>query len=152
MNCTCAPMTRRRHEQRLSGPLMDRIDLRVQVDPVAHADLFDLSAERETSAAVAARVLAARAAAAQRWRGTPWQVNGAIPGATLRQAKWLLPKPVLRAAQTFLEQGSLSARGFDRVLRIAWTVADLGGRQMPDADDMAEALYFRTGRETAWAA
>jgi magnesium chelatase family protein len=152
MNCTCAPMTRRRHEQRLSGPLMDRIDLRVQVDPVAHADLFDLSAERETSAAVAARVLAARAAAAQRWRGTPWQLNGEIPGATLRQAKWLLPKPVLRAAQTFLEQGSLSARGFDRVLRIAWTVADLGGRQMPDADDMAEALYFRTGRETAWAA
>jgi magnesium chelatase family protein len=152
LNCTCPPMTRRRHEHRLSGPLMDRIDLRVQVDPVGHADLFDVGAERETSATVAARVLAARSAAADRWRGTPWDVNAAVPGSTLRNGPWPLPSAVLRPARTFLEQGSLSARGFDRVLRIAWTIADLAGRTVPDAEDVAEALYFRTGRETSWAA
>jgi magnesium chelatase family protein len=152
LQCTCPPTSRRRHEHRLSGPLMDRIDLRVQVDPVAHADLFDVTAVREASATVAARVLAAREAARERWRDTPWEVNASIPGSTLRRAPWLFPRPVLRPARTFLEQGSLSARGFDRVLRIAWTLADLAGRGTPDADDVAEALYFRTGRETSWAA
>jgi magnesium chelatase family protein len=152
LHCTCPPMTRRRHEQRLSGPLMDRIDLRVQVDPVAHADLFDASSGRETSAVVAARVLAARCAARERWRGTPWEVNATVPGSILRKSPWLLPRAVLRPARNFLEQGSLSARGFDRVLRLAWTAGDLAGRTVPNADDLAEALYFRTGRETSWAA
>jgi magnesium chelatase family protein len=150
--CTCAPMTRRRHDQRLSGPLMDRIDLRVQVEPVAHADLFDDAADRETSAVVAARVSTARAAAAERWRGTPWKVNGEVPGATLRLPRWLVPASALRQAQQFLEQGSLSARGFDRVLRLAWTIADLAGRTPPDADAIAEALFFRTGQASTWAA
>ncbi len=152
VRCTCAPVTRRRHDQRLSGPLMDRLDLRVQVEPVAHGDLFDLAAERETTATVAARAAAARAAAAQRWRDTPWEINGAVPGSTLRKSRWLLPNAVLRPAQAHLEQGSLSARGFDRVLRISWTIADLAGHATPDAEDVAEALYFRTGRASAWAA
>jgi magnesium chelatase family protein len=150
--CTCLPASRRRHDQRLSGPLMDRIDLRVQVEPVAHADLFDSVVERETSAAVAARVALARAAAAERWRQTPWQLNAAVPGSTLRERRWLLPASVLRPAQAFLEQGSLSARGFDRVLRISWTIADLAGHASPDADQVSEALYFRTGWTSAWAA
>ena len=150
--CTCAPMTRRRHDQRLSGPLMDRIDLRVQVEPVAHGDLLDPGAERETTAAVAARVAAARSAAAERWRELPWELNAAVPGAELRKPRWLLPRPVLRPAHAFLEQGSLSARGLDRVLRVAWTIADLSGHATPDADDVAEALYFRTGRVSSWAA
>jgi magnesium chelatase family protein len=150
--CNCAPMTKRRHDQRLSGPLMDRIDLRVQVEPVAHGDLFDAGAERETTATVARRVAQARAAAAERWRGTPWQVNSEVPGSTLRMPRWLLPAAVLRQAQLHLEQGSLSARGFDRVLRISWTIADLAGRTTPHAEDLAEALYFRTGRTSAWAA
>lgn len=145
-------MARRRHTQRLSGPLMDRIDLRVEVDPVPHADLFDRSGERESSVVVAERVAAARAAARARWHGTPWDVNASVPGSTLRAAKWLLPSATLRPAQLFLERGSLSARGFDRVLRIAWTIADLGDKDIPDAADLSEALYFRTGRADLWAA
>jgi Mg chelatase-related protein len=151
-DCDCPPVVRRRYAQRLSGPLMDRIDLHVQVDPVPHGELFDTSADRASSAQVAARVAAARAAAAERWRGTPWRVNAAVPGSILRSAPWLLPHPVLRAAQSFLEQGSLSARGFDRVLRLAWTIADVSGLAVPDAECMAEALYFRTGRALSWAA
>ena len=56
------------------------------------------------------------------------------------------------AAEQHLDRGELSARGFDRVLRLAWTVADLGGHTVPDAGDMAEAVFLRTGRAAAWAA
>jgi magnesium chelatase family protein len=150
--CTCLPIVKRRHAHRLSGPLMDRIDLKVIVEPVAHGDLLDNIDTRETSATVAARVAAARAVAAERWRGTPWELNAAVPGAVLRTSRWLLPVAALRPAQRFLEQGTLSARGFDRVLRLAWTVADLAGQAVPDAGAVDEALYFRTGGAGAWAA
>jgi magnesium chelatase family protein len=151
-DCTCAPQVLRRYQHRLSGPLLDRIDVRVQVDPVAHADLFDTAAPRETSAEVAARVARARAAAAERWRGTPWRTNGAVPGSTLRSAQWALPRAVLREAEEYLRRGQLSARGFDRVLRLSWTVADLAGHPVPTEGDLAEALYFRTGWSQSWAA
>jgi magnesium chelatase family protein len=150
--CQCPSIVKRRHAQRLSGPLMDRIDLKVLVEPVAHGDLLDNAGERPTSATVATGVATARAIAAERWRGTPWNLNGAVPGALLRASRWMLPVAALRPAQRFLEQGSLSARGFDRVLRLAWTVADLAGHTIPDAGDVDEALYFRTGGAGAWAA
>jgi magnesium chelatase family protein len=150
--CVCPPQSRRRYQQRLSGPLLDRIDVRVHVDPVPHADLFDAAEGREGSRAVAARVATARSAAAERWRGTPWQVNAAAPGAALRAGQWALPRAVLQPAETYLQRGQISARGFDRVLRLAWTVADLAGRTSPDAGDVAAELYFRTGSGGAWAA
>jgi magnesium chelatase family protein len=59
---------------------------------------------------------------------------------------------VLAPAERYLEQGSLSARGFDRVLRLSWTLADLGGRAVPVTEDVDEALFFRTGGAGAWAA
>ena len=150
--CTCPATSLRRHDQRLSGPLLDRIDLRVQVEPVAHGDLFDVAATRESSAVIAGRVLAARAAAGDRWRGTQWQLNAAVPGSALRKPRWLLPRAALRQAQSFLEQGTLSARGFDRVLRLSWTIADLAGNTVPDAEAVSEALFFRTGGAGTWAA
>ncbi|MDT4917582.1 MAG: magnesium chelatase family protein [Pseudonocardiales bacterium] len=150
--CVCESLAKRRHEHRLSGPLMDRIDLKVIVEPVAHADLVDALGERETSAAVAARVAAARASAAERWRGTPWEVNSAVPGSVLRTSRWLLPRAALRPAERFFEQGSLSARGFDRVLRLSWTIADLAGNAVPDDGAVEEALFFRTGGAGTWAA
>jgi magnesium chelatase family protein len=151
-DCVCPPQMRRRYAQRLSGgPLLDRVDLRVRVDPVPHAELF-ADAERETTAVVAARVAAARDAATTRWRGTPWRTNGSVPGSLLRSAPWALPRRVLDPAERFLQRGELSARGLDRVLRLAWTVADLGGHDSPDAGDVTEALYFRTGASERWAA
>ncbi|HEU5267571.1 MAG TPA: YifB family Mg chelatase-like AAA ATPase [Jatrophihabitans sp.] len=150
--CQCPPLVRRRHAHRLSGPLMDRVDLRVEVEPVTQAELFDPATDRDTSEHVRERVAAARAAARQRWAGTPWQVNAAIPGALLRSPRWLLPHPILREAQQHLDRGQLSARGFDRVLRLAWTIADLGGRTAPAAGDVSEALFYRTGRADLWAA
>jgi magnesium chelatase family protein len=150
--CTCAPQARRRYQQRLSGPLLDRVDLRIDVEPVGHADLFEPTAPRETSAVVAARVEQARAAARERWARTPWRTNADVPGAVLRAAPWALPPAVIGEAQRCLQQGELTARGFDRVLRVAWTVGDLGGHLTPDAGDVREALFYRTGRGESWAA
>lgn len=150
--CTCPPQVRRRYQHRLSGPLLDRIDVRVEVEPVAHAELFDIGTEREPSAVVAARVAAARAAAAERWRATPWSHNGEVPGAVLRSRPWALTRQVLAPAEQCLHRGHLSARGFDRVLRLSWSVADLVGHSCPSADDVSEALFFRTGQVEGWAA
>lgn len=150
--CVCPPQTRRRYQQRLSGPLLDRIDVRVHVDPVPHADLFDVAEQREPSAVVAARVAEARAAAAHRWSGTPWRCNSEVPGSALRARPWALPRETLAPAETYLQRGQISARGFDRVLRLSWSIADLAGRTAPTAVDVAEALFFRTGRSEGWAA
>ena len=65
---------------------------------------------------------------------------------------WMDRPAVLGPAQAYFARGSLSARGFDRVLRLAWTLADLAGRTAPATEDVAEALYFRTGRAGTWAA
>jgi magnesium chelatase family protein len=150
--CTCAPMSRRRYQQRLSGPLLDRVDLRVYVDPVPHADLVDNDRRRESTEVVAARVHAARAAAAERWRHEPWRLNAEMPGSALRSGRWALPARARRPAHECLERGRISARGFDRVLRLSWTLADLAGDTSPGAEHVSEALFYRTGRAEAWAA
>jgi magnesium chelatase family protein len=141
--CTCPPLVRRRYLARLSGPFLDRIDIRVQVQPVSRSDLL-ASTGGETSEVVGGRVLLARAAAAERLTGTGWSTNADVPGIALR-SRWRLPPRVLSIALDQLERGLLSARGLDRVLRVAWTIADLGGHPAPDRTDVAEALRFRVG-------
>jgi magnesium chelatase family protein len=145
-DCVCAPFARRRYQQRISGPLLDRIDVRVQVDPVPHAELLAEAVERETSTEVAARVQAARAAARARWQPLGYRTNAEVPGSVLRRPPWRPAPQALDMAQTYFDRGQLSARGFDRVLRMGWTIADLNGREVPDAGDLAEAVYFRSGR------
>lgn len=149
--CECAPAARRRYAQRLSGPLLDRVDLRVHVEAVPHADLLDAELP-ESSETVAERVRQARAAARDRWSATPWTTNAAVPGTALRGARWRLPRAALSTAHEYLARGQLTARGLDRVLRLSWTVADLSGHARPDEGDVAEALFFRTGDIGAWAA
>ena len=146
--CTCSPLERRRYTARLSGPLLDRIDLRVDLPPVTRAAWLDGLGEPESTAAVAQRVTAARAAAAARLAGTGFSVNSQVPGRLLRE-RWPIPRLALRLAEHALERGALSVRGFDRVLRVAWPLADLAGRPAPGADDVAEALGMRLQRVAA---
>lgn len=145
VTCECSPLTRRRYLGRLSGPLLDRIDVQVTVQPVRAAELTEVAGSGESSAAVASRVAAARAAAAARWSGLGRRINAELPGPVLRRPPWCLPAPDTRELRARLDAGSLSARGFDRVLRLAWTIADLDGRDRPDADDVREAIGLRTG-------
>jgi magnesium chelatase family protein len=146
--CTCSPIERRRYRSRLSGPLLDRIDLRVDLPPVTRAAWLDGLGEPESTAGVAQRVAAARAIAADRLAGTGLTVNSQVPGRLLR-GRWAVPRSSLLLAERALERGALSVRGFDRVLRVAWTVADLAGHTVPDADDVAEALGMRLQRVAA---
>ncbi|WP_040338199.1 YifB family Mg chelatase-like AAA ATPase [Candidatus Blastococcus massiliensis] len=146
--CTCSALERRRYQSRLSGPLLDRIDLRVDLPPVTRAAWLDGLGEPESTAVVAARVQAARAAAAQRLAGTGLTLNSQVPGRLLR-GPFAVPRPALRLAERALERGALSVRGFDRVQRVAWTVADLAGRTVPGPDDVAEALGMRLQRAAA---
>ncbi|MET8974016.1 YifB family Mg chelatase-like AAA ATPase [Streptomyces sp. NPDC004539] len=143
-SCECPPSVIRRYQARLSGPLLDRVDLRVEVDPVGRAELTHRGPGGESTATVAARVLAARERAAARFVGTPWRTNSEIPGRELR-SRWHAVPGAMDEAERGLERGVLTARGVDRVLRVAWTVADLVGHDRPDATDVALALQLRTG-------
>lgn len=142
--CECPPSSVRRYQARLSGPLLDRVDLRVVVDPVKRADLMGRGGRGETTATVAARVREARARAAERLAGTPWTTNSEVPGHELRTRLVAAPG-ALMAAERDMERGLLTARGLDRVLRVAWTIADLRGADRPDASDVTAALELRTG-------
>jgi magnesium chelatase family protein len=146
--CTCSALERRRYQSRLSGPLLDRIDLRVTLPPVTRAAWLDGLAPPESTAAVAARVRAARAAAAERMSGTGLSLNSEVPGRLLRE-RWSVPRSSLLLVERALERGSLSVRGFDRVLRVAWTLADLAGHPVPGTDEIAEALGMRLQRAAA---
>lgn len=146
--CTCSPLERRRYQSRLSGPLLDRIDLRVTLPPVTRAAWLDGVSSPEPTARVAARVAAARAAAADRLAGTGASLNSQVPGRLLRE-RWPVPRRSLALAERALERGSLSVRGFDRVLRVAWTLADLAGTGTPGEEQVAEALGMRLQRVAA---
>ncbi|GGX97800.1 hypothetical protein GCM10010358_59430 [Streptomyces minutiscleroticus] len=142
--CECPPSVIRRYQARLSGPLLDRVDLRVEVDRVTRAELTGGAGRGEDTETVAARVREARRRAAVRFAGTPWRTNGEVPGRELR-SRWPAAPGAMDGAERSLERGLLTARGLDRVLRVAWTVADLAGHGRPRAADVALALQLRTG-------
>lgn len=139
-SCTCSPLQRRRYLSRLSGPLLDRVDVQVEVRPPT---AVDRAAPGEASAVVAARVRAARAAQRERYAATPWRTNAEVPGAWLRERLGAAPG-LLADVDRALERGVLSLRGADRVLRLAWTVSDLAGRTAPGRSELGTALALRT--------
>ncbi|MGW0706934.1 YifB family Mg chelatase-like AAA ATPase [Streptomyces sp. NPDC002643] len=142
--CECPPASIRRYQARLSGPLLDRVDLRVEVDRVTRSELSRRGARGESTATVADRVRAARERTAARLADTPWRKNSEVPGRELR-SRWYATPGAMDEAERSLERGVLTARGLDRVLRVAWTIADLVGHDRPDAADVNLALQLRTG-------
>ncbi|HVB26809.1 MAG TPA: ATP-binding protein [Mycobacteriales bacterium] len=146
--CTCPSTVRRRYLARLSGPLLDRVDLQISVEPVSVGALTDDTGLAEDSATVLTRVVAARARTARRLAGTPWRTNADVPGAELRR-RFPISGPVLAPVRRLLQIGALTARGHDRVLRIAWTLADLAGEARPGPAQVAEALVLRGGSSGA---
>lgn len=139
-DCTCKPMQKRRYLGRLSGPLLDRVDLRVAMHPV-RAGAFS-AADGESTAVVRARVADARAAAAQRWQPHGFHTNAEVSGALLRRM-FRLSNSAMAPVRTALDRGLLSIRGANRTLRVAWTLADLAGRSSPGPNEVAAALSFR---------
>jgi magnesium chelatase family protein len=139
-DCICAAAVKRRYLGKLSGPLMDRVDLRVQMNPV-RAGAFS-AADGESTAQVRQRVATARGAAAERWRPHGFRTNAEVSGALLRR-KFRPSNAAMNPLRTALDRGLLSIRGVDRSLRVAWSLADLAGRVSPGLDEVAAALSFR---------
>ena len=144
VDCTCAAGVRRRYLGRLSGPLMDRVDIRVDLAALDPMTLTAPGAVGESSKSVGDRVLLARDRSALRWRGTPWRCSAEVPGATVRRS-WRPDRREAELLDRAVRTGRLTGRGYDRVLRLALTAADLGGRQKPSSADLATALALRCG-------
>jgi magnesium chelatase family protein len=141
-DCICAAPVKRRYLGKLSGPLMDRVDLRVEMHSV-RAGAF-AAEEGESTAVVRERVAAARSVAEERWRPHGIRTNAEVSGSLLRR-KFRLEKKAMAPLRTALDRGSLSVRGVDRSLRVAWTLADLHGKTSPGVDEVLTALSFRQG-------
>lgn len=142
--CTCTPFNRRRYLARLSGPLLDRIDIQLRVQRITSAQLRVSTETRRMSTAEAqARVVAARARAAARLADTPWRLNSQVPGAWLRGPSARLSSVTTASIDRALERGGITMRGYDRVLRVGWTIADLDNAATPTAEHIGRALYLR---------
>ncbi len=139
--CTCSPVQISRYQSKISGPLLDRIDLTVNLNPVAYSD-WNKAAEGDTSAQIAARVLAARQRQQKRFKGTDTTANAFM---TTQQIKQFCPLPagadaILEAA---MRKFGLSARSLDKVLKTARTIADLEGKEQIENTHLMEVLQYR---------
>jgi magnesium chelatase family protein len=147
-SCDCSERTKQRYLGRLSGPLMDRIDIQLRMRPVNPHIALDPSLAADSSSILRERVVEARARTSHRLAQTPWLVNAQVSAAHLRQISAHLDSgDRLRKA---LIRGQISMRGFDKCLRLAWSSADLAGRKQPNTEDFALAIWLR-GVETSMA-
>jgi magnesium chelatase family protein len=142
--CTCTPLARRRYLARLSGPLLDRVDVKVELLPVGRAELLSDRKLAEPSAVVAARVAEARLRAVARLAGTPWRLNAEIPGSELRRS-YRPAAGALAPLERAMDLGQISARGADRIIRISWTLADLAGTGKPGMAEVGCAIGLWLG-------
>ena len=139
--CRCTPVQIARYRDRLSGPLRDRLDMTVEV-PALPPDALQDVAPGESSAAVRARVVAARERQRLRCGGSTVRTNAELTPA-LMSVHAAIDAGGRRLLTTAMKQLSLSARGYDRVRKVARTIADLASAESIDADHLAEALQFR---------
>lgn len=146
--CTCSPQAVQRYLSKVSGPLLDRIDLHIEVPPVEYAQLSSRQ-KGESSAAIRQRVNAARNIQQQRFAGTGVTGNARIPTSRLREFC-----PLTEGADALLrgafERLGLSARAYDRLLKVARTIADLDGAEVIDTPHIAEAVQYRSLDRKYW--
>ncbi|SRR6266536_553749 len=136
--CTCTLFAKRCYQSRLSG-LLNHVEVKAELRPAAVA-----GPPGETSAAVAARVALARERAAARLAGTPWRLNSEIPGSELRR-RFPPGRDALARVERALQLGQISAATAGRVLRVAWTLADLAAKPRPGPGETGEALSLWLG-------
>ena len=141
LGCSRAPRCAADYQSKVSGPLLDRIDLHVEVDPVSAADLA-LPPPTEGSTEVAARVMAARHIQTARLDGAKARTNAELDG-DLLEAHATPDEPGRKLLMQAAEAMRLSARGYTRILRVARTIADLGGSESVGRIHVAEALSYR---------
>jgi magnesium chelatase family protein len=141
--CECSSLQVRRYLGKLSGPLMDRIDIRVSVDPVGRVELAAPELG-ESSREMRARVLVARERAAKRFVGEEWRLNAEIPARALRTI-YAPERQAMNFLHDELDKERITARGLHKVIRVAWTLADLAERDRPTREDVESAYFLRNG-------
>ena len=146
--CSCSASAVHRYVGRISGPLMDRIDLHVEITPVSREEL---SSEQpsESSAAVRERVTRARERQAERFRGTGIYTNTMMTSAMLREF-CPLSAEARRLLDVAMERLQLSARAYDRIIKVARTIADLAGEEHISPLHISEAITYRTLDRESW--
>lgn len=145
--CDCTPSVIRRHSSRISGPILDRVDIELRMRRVNTVTANAISATRLTSAKAKERVCVARQLAAARLSGTGVSMNAHASGSWLREGPYA-PDPQLRAPLDHaLKRGLLTMRGYDRVLRVAWSIADLDHSPRLRSEHISQALFFKQGAE-----
>ena len=138
--CTCRERDRIRYFSRLSGPILDRVDMQLQVCPVSHIGSRQLP-EGDSSERIRQQVIAARSMAVERFRSFGWTSNAQAAGSWLREHT---PHRVLAVVNQALSSYQISLRGAYRVMKLSWTICDLDGRTSPNLDDVDRALSLRT--------
>lgn len=147
--CTCSPGSVHRYMGRISGPLMDRIDLHIEVTPVAPQEL-SAAAPGEPSAAIRERVIRARAVQAARFGGMEGVYTNSMMNSAMLRDFCRLDAASAALLERAMERLSLSARAYDRILKVARTIADLAGREEIAAGDIAEAINYRSLDRGNW--
>ncbi|ULE33101.1 YifB family Mg chelatase-like AAA ATPase [Mycobacterium sp. IDR2000157661] len=140
--CVCSGLDKRRYLGKLSGPLLDRVDLRVEMHSLGAGAIT--AQDGECTEVVRQRVAHARLAAADRWRPYGIRTNAEVSGSLLRR-KFRLSPTAMAPLHNALDRKSLSVRGADRTIRVAWSLCDLEGRTSPVREDVTTALSFRQG-------
>ena len=149
-DCTCPPGTVKRYLSKISGPLLDRIDLQVEVTPVPLAKLAGRNKETETSAVIAKRVVAARKIQAERYAGQTGIYNNAQMPSRLVREWCVIDEKGNELLKTAMEKLQLSARAYDRILKVSRTIADLEGEANIQSHHLAEAINFRSLDREGW--
>ncbi len=147
--CTCSPGAVHRYMGRISGPLMDRIDLHVEVTPVAPAELT-AAPEGESSAAIRERVMRAREVQARRFAGLEGVHTNAMMNSAMLRDYCRPDESGAQLLERAMERLSLSARAYDRILKVARTIADLADREQISSQDIAEAIGYRSLDRGTW--
>ena len=140
--CTCMPGAVSRYMNRISGPLLDRIDLQIEISPVEFDEMAD-NVPAESSEAIRKRVVEARNIQLRRFANEPFiHCNAQMNTRQIRQYAWP-DEEGLKRLKNAMERHSMSARAFDRILKVARTIADLDGRESVNAGHIAEAIGYR---------
>ena len=142
-SCTCTSIQIRRYLNKLSGPLLDRVDIRTYVEAPSRTEMAS-EIPGESSEIVRARVIAARQASSDRFADCAWTLNAEIPSKDLRM-RFRAEKSAMNFLHVELDNERLSARGFHKVLRLAWSIADNLGHLIPTRSDVGNAYQMREG-------
>jgi magnesium chelatase family protein len=147
--CRCGPLQVQRYRQRVSGPLLDRIDLHIEVPAVEYRDVASERAE-ETSAAVRERIIRARQLQQERFRNDPKvSCNARMATRHLKQ-HCKLSQDSQELVRMAMNELHLSARAYDRILKVSRTIADLDGKSEISPEHVSEAIQYRTFDRTLW--